>query len=165
MPRSAGSDSVGSSSSDHHADSHEAEEEGMGRGGGKRAPSKRRKETATKAGTFTWLPWSIWRRLFFLEVDPLIRHAYRTRLEPGDSYQEASLKTENLVGIFEPAWEAQLEKEKPDLRRAVVAGNLQVGRAPACTVLYSLVLALVCTPKGGVSMPDAPPSFEWGWRS
>lgn len=63
------------------------------------------------------------------------------------------------VDTFAPAWQAELEKEKPSLKRAILSGNIQVflftgvlyGLAQACSLagpllLQRIVAGIQCDP-------------------
>lgn len=63
------------------------------------------------------------KRLLFLDVDPLVNLGYRTRLEPEHMCEEPTVQTSRLIGNLEPAWQEQLKKPKPDLKRALLRGN------------------------------------------
>lgn len=76
-----------------------------------------------KAKEYKWGKYNPLKRLFFIDIDPLISHGFGTRLEPKDMYAEPSVGTSHLLRHFNPALEAELKKEQPDLKRAVIAGN------------------------------------------
>ncbi len=68
--------------------------------------------------------------------DPLIALGFRTRLEPEHMCPDPSLATQRLYNNLEPAWREQQAKEKPDLKRALLRGNMR-------TLLLTAVLYLV----------------------
>eukprot|EP00197_Chlamydomonas_leiostraca_P002886 CAMPEP_0202857580 /NCGR_PEP_ID=MMETSP1391-20130828/470_1 /ASSEMBLY_ACC=CAM_ASM_000867 /TAXON_ID=1034604 /ORGANISM="Chlamydomonas leiostraca, Strain SAG 11-49" /LENGTH=1463 /DNA_ID=CAMNT_0049536397 /DNA_START=117 /DNA_END=4508 /DNA_ORIENTATION=- len=69
---------------------------------------------------------SWWRRFLFFDVEPLVGHGYKTRLEPQDMFPEPTLKTQHLIGTFEPAFQREHARTdgKPDLKRVILAGNV-----------------------------------------
>lgn len=110
---------------------------------------------------FKWYKgsWFKARRLFFLDVDALVHFGYKARLEPEDLYDEPTVNTKYLNSQFEPALEREMQKEKPDIKRALVAGNgkalilsgVLYGIAQACTLagpilLQRIVSGLACQP-------------------
>ena len=62
-------------------------------------------------------------KLFFLFVDPLVNVGYKRTLEPEDLLELESVRTAQLYKNFDDAWGKELKKEKPDIKRAVVAGS------------------------------------------
>lgn len=93
--------------------------------------------------TFKMGKYNFFKRLFFLEVDPLVAYGYNNAasLQVPNLYQEPSCKTETLVGHLTPGWEQELEKEKSgerpaDLKRALLRGN--VGGLVWTGVLYGI---------------------------
>jgi hypothetical protein len=65
------------------------------------------------------------RRLLFLDVDPLIHLGYRTRLEPHHLCKDASVQTAVLMANLEPGWAEQRKKPVPDLKMALLRGNVR----------------------------------------
>ncbi|PNH11698.1 Canalicular multispecific organic anion transporter 1, partial [Tetrabaena socialis] len=102
-------------------------------------------------------------RIFFLDVDPLVRLGYKTRLEPDHMYADPGVATKTLIGNLEPAWQEQLKKPKPSLVRALLRGNvggivltadphptptaagLLYGVAQACSLAGPLLLRRIVT--------------------
>jgi ATP-binding cassette, subfamily C (CFTR/MRP), member 1 len=72
--------------------------------------------------------------LFFAFVDPLISRGRKKRLEPEDCMKLPSLQTESLYSNFERAWAEELDREQPDIRRAVIKGHFGIFMMTA--VLY-----------------------------
>ncbi|GLC46288.1 hypothetical protein PLESTB_000995200 [Pleodorina starrii] len=107
------------------------------------APKAKAKKLWKNAGKPNWFM-----RTFFLDTDGLIYHGYRTRLEPDDMYPEPAVGTKVLIDQLEPAWKEQLAKPKPDLKRALLRGNvgyllftgLLYGIAQACSLAGPLLL-------------------------
>ena len=76
------------------------------------------------------------KRLLFLDVDPLIHLGFRTRLEPHHLCEEASVKTSLLMANLEPGWAEQRQKPVPDLKMALLRGNVR-------GIVYTGVLYLI----------------------
>lgn len=120
-------------------------------------------EPEAKKAPFVWR--SNWlKHVLFLEVDPLVLHGYKTRLEPEDVYQEPKLLTKSLNAEFEPAWEAQRQRPEPSLKRAILAGNVSTllvsgmlyGIAQATSLagpilLQRIVKGIACQAYGGAA--------------
>ncbi|KAG2498469.1 hypothetical protein HYH03_003722 [Edaphochlamys debaryana] len=70
----------------------------------------------------TLVPWYL--RILFFDVDGLIYLGYRTRLEPEHMYQDPGVQTKHLYDQLEPAWEEQRKKPEPDLKIALLRGNV-----------------------------------------
>lgn len=90
-------------------------------------------------------------RLFFYWVDPLIRRGYHTRLEPQDMLTNNNVRTDQLHARFDAEWKKQLALPKPDIKRAVLAGNwfafaftaVLYAIAQACTLAGPLLLSRI----------------------
>ncbi|KXZ51207.1 hypothetical protein GPECTOR_13g694 [Gonium pectorale] len=108
-------------------------------------------QTAMEAKAAQWRyptqpPW--WKRLFFFDTDGLIYLGYRTRLEGEHLCQDPALGTKLLINQLEPGWQEQLKKPKPDLKRALLRGNvggllftgLLYGIGQACSLAGPLLL-------------------------
>lgn len=116
---------------------------------------------------FRWRPWSFFMRMFFLDVDPLVAHGYRVRLEPPDIYPEESVLTDNINKDFLPAWKKQLARQdtpgagEPSLKLAIWAGNgwtlfitgVFYAIAQACSLAGPLLLQRIVA---GISCSQAP---------
>ncbi|GAX83000.1 hypothetical protein CEUSTIGMA_g10427.t1 [Chlamydomonas eustigma] len=115
---------------------------------------------------FKWGPFSFMRRMFFLDVDPLVNHGFNTRLEPGDVYPEPTVQATRLNSFFEPAWEKEQKKPNPDLRLTIWAGNLSTllvtavlyGVSQACSLagpmlLQRIVAGISCLGSEGAFPP------------
>ncbi|GFR43059.1 hypothetical protein Agub_g4065 [Astrephomene gubernaculifera] len=106
-------------------------------GGGTEKPAAKDDKKAAEWRFPTKRNWL--KRLFFLDVDGLIFLGYRTRLEPEHMCPDPAVSTKTLIDQLEPAWEEQLKKPKPDLKRALLRGN--VGYLLITAVLYAIAQA------------------------
>ncbi len=79
------------------------------------------------------------RRILFLDTDSLIWLGYRTRLEPEHMYSDPGVSTQLLIGNLDSSWQEQLKKPKPDLKRALLRGN--VGGLVITGILYGVAQA------------------------
>ncbi len=58
-------------------------------------------EKASSPGPgFLWLPYSAWKRLFFIDIDPLVKYGYKTRLEPPEMYKEETVSNGPAVAVW-----------------------------------------------------------------
>lgn len=93
------------------------------------------------------------KRALFFDVDNLIYHGYQTRLEPEDMYSEPAVSTKNLIERLDSSWQEQLKKPKPDLKLALVRGNVGLivftgflyGISQACSLAGPLLLRRIVT--------------------
>jgi ATP-binding cassette subfamily C (CFTR/MRP) protein 1 len=125
--------------------------------------AKAQKDYAPPRAPFHWSPFSLWKRMFFFDIDPLVTFGYKHRLEPQDTYEEPSVKSTLLNEHFEPAWERQLKRgDKASLKMAIWAGNVPTliftaflyGISQACSLagpllLQRIVAGIGCQPYAG----------------
>ena len=71
---------------------------------GKAPPSDSDGDDEEKASSpgpgFQWLPFSAWKRLFFVDIDPLVKYGYKTRLEPPEMYKEETVSSDADVAVW-----------------------------------------------------------------
>lgn len=56
---------------------------------------------------------------------PLVALGYRTRLDPEHLIPDPSVSTQRLYGNLEPAWQEEQRRGRPDLKRALLHGNVR----------------------------------------
>ncbi|GLI66142.1 hypothetical protein VaNZ11_009876 [Volvox africanus] len=111
-------------------------------------PKAKSKPVWKNPGRTNWLV-----RSCFFDVDSIVYTGYGRRLEPEDMYPEPSVSTKVLIDQLEPAWHEQLKKANPDLKRALLRGNvgyllftgLLYGISQACSLAGPLLLRRIVT--------------------
>lgn len=97
------------------------------------------KLTCTHAAPVTHDACDATHRILFLDTDSLIWLGYRTRLEPEHMYADPGVSTQLLINNLDSSWQEQLKLPKPDLKRALLRGN--VGGLVITGILYGVAQA------------------------